>query len=264
MSYLSRVPGIRMHFLPIVCSALALLVLAGCDAAGVYDTDAGTPAAASSGDVRAADAAEHVYQVTIENLMDGQPLSRPVLATHTNRARFFEVGANASEGIRLIAEFGQTSVAVAELEAQPGVLHVVESGVPIHRVGGPGANSVAFEIRAAANANRLSLATMLVCTNDGFTGLDGVMLPRGFRAQVFYAVAYDAGTHENVEQTEYLVDSCHGIGPVPFPDGPDGNMRAPEEDVIRKHPGIAGDGFLDPAVHGWEDPVIRVTVQRIR
>ncbi len=245
-----------------ICSALALLVLVGCDAAGVNDTDAGTAAGASSGDVRAAAAADHIYQITIENLMDGQPLSRPVLATHTHRARFFEVGATASEGIRLIAEEGQTAVAVAELEAQAGVFHVVGSDVPIHRVGGSGPSSATFEIRARANANRLSMATMLVCTSDGFTGLDGVMLPRGFRAQTFYAVAYDAGTHENIEETEYLADSCGSIGPVFFP--PDGNMRAPEQDVIRKHSGIAGGAFLDPAIHGWEDPVIRVTVQRMR
>lgn len=258
----SGVAGVRMLSLPILCTAVALLALAGCDAAGVVDTDVGVAAAASSEVDRANNAAEHIYQVTVENVMTGQPLSRPVLATHTSQARFFAVGTAASEGIRLIAESGQTAVAVAELRAQPGVFHVVESGVPVHRVGGPGSSSVTFTIGARANANRLSLATMLVCTNDGFTGLDGVMLPRGFQPRTFYALAYDAGTHENIEQTGYLSDSCGSIGPVPF--APDGNMRAPEQDFIRKHPGIAGTGFLDPAVHGWQGRVIRVTVLRIR
>lgn len=260
----SRVPKVRTPSLYALCTALALLAVAGCDATGVVDTDVGMPAASYSAVINAADAAEHTYSVTIENLTTGQPMSTPVIATHTNRARFFGVGAAASEGIRLIAESGQTTVAVAELEAQAGVLNVVARPGAIHRVGGPGPSSQTYEVQARANANRLSLATMLVCTNDGFTGLDGVMLPRGFRAETYYAVAYDAGTEANIEQTTYLTDSCNGIGPVPFPLGPDGNMRAPEDGVIRKHPGIAGGAFLDQAAHGWDNPVIRVTVQRIR
>lgn len=89
------------------------------------------------------------------------------------------VGAPASEGIRLIAEDGLEATAVAELTGPPGIFDVVDIVSRTNRVGGgaPLPNPQMVEITAAANTNRLSLAVMLICTNDGFTGVSGVKLP---------------------------------------------------------------------------------------
>jgi hypothetical protein len=203
------------------------------------------------------------YAVKIENLTYGQPLSPGVIATHKAGVRLFRLGDLASEGIRRIAEEGDPSAAVAELRVNGGAYEVIATEMPIHRMSGPGTSSLTVRIRAAGDADRLSMATMLVCTNDGFTGADGIALPADFGAETHYAMAYDAGTERNDEVTRNLADGCGMIGPVPFP--ADGNGRNPaEEQAIAPHPGIRGVGDLVPTLHGWRGPVARITVARIR
>ena len=240
--------------------ALATVALVACsEDGGITDTDAELgidPAATVS------EPGTRVYEVTIENLTTGQPFSPGVVVTHTKKESVFRVGEFASEGIRLIAENGEPSVAEAELSGEPGVHEVVATTAPIHRIGGPGPSALTVQITARANFNRLSLAVMLICTNDAFTGLDGVKLPGGFEPETHDAVAYDAGTEANDELYTSIVDPCGAIGPVAVP--PDGNNRTPTSDVIAPHPGIAGVGDLDPASHGWVEPVARITIRRVK
>ncbi|MBA3296375.1 MAG: spondin domain-containing protein [Acidobacteria bacterium] len=202
------------------------------------------------------------YRVTIENLTIGQPFSPGVAVTHTQKASLFQVGSTASAGIRAIAEDGDPSVAVAALAGQPGIDEVVELTSPVHRVGGPGPTTLTFEIGASANANRLSLAVMLICTNDGFTGLDGIKLPGGFSPDVYSTAGYDGGTEANNEQFTQIVDPCQAIGPVAAP--PDGNGRVATSGVIAHHPGVLGVADLKIAQHGWRGPVARILVERLK
>jgi hypothetical protein len=205
--------------------------------------------------------AGHRYKVTIENLTTGQPLSPGVVVTHTNRVSLFAAGTVASNGIREIAENGDPSVAFAELSGVAGVRGLLTTEVPVGRVGGqPFASSLSFEIDAPANARRLSLALMLICTNDGFAGLDAVRLPRGDKAAVFYARAYDAGTEVNDERASSIVPPCFGIGPVGGLTG--GVGRTAEIGTVAMHPGIRGMADLT-AAHAWNGAVARVTVRRL-
>jgi hypothetical protein len=203
------------------------------------------------------------YEVTIENRTTGQPFSPGVIATHTKRASFWRTGARASEGLRLIAEDGNESVALAELRATPGVFEVISTMAPIGRQGGPPAlpTSRTFTIRAGGNANRLSIAVMLICTNDGFTGTSSVRLPGGFKARTYRVGAWDSGTEQNNEKWDQIVDPCGVIGPVAA--APDGNGRVATSDVVRVHGNIQGVGDLSPAAHGWRFPVAHITVRRI-
>jgi hypothetical protein len=213
---------------------------------------------------QAAAAATHRYRITLENRTTGQVLSPGVAATHTKKVTVWTEGSPASEGIRLIAENGEQAVAISELTGRPGVFDVVDIAVPTNRVGGsaPLPNPQSFEIEASANANRLSLAVMLICTNDGFTGVSGIKLPGGFRAEVHEVGAWDSGTEQNNEEFDQIVDACTTAGPVVAP--PDGNGRVATNGVILDHPNIQGVGDLSVALHGWSFPVARITVQRLR
>ncbi len=234
--------------------ALASLTLAACD-----NTDRMTAPEAPS---LATAAATHRYRVTIANLTSGQPLSPGVVVTHTKKVSLFTMGATASEGIRFIAESGDPTTAVAELAGVPGFHEVVATSVPVGRVGGgPFPGSLTIEIGAAAEANYLSLSLMLICTNDGFAGLDAVRLPGGFQESVFYAQGYDAGTEVNTETAGSIVPPCFAIGPVQGPVG--GPGRTAEGGVIQMHPGILGIADLTSA-HRWTGPVARIAVQRIK
>jgi hypothetical protein len=217
---------------------------------------------ASAGIENSADAASREYEVTITNLTTGQPFSPGVIATHTKQASFFSAGEAASEGLRLIAENGDPGTAAGELMATAGVDGVIATMAPVHRVGGPGPTSLSTSVTAGANAKRFSLALMLICTNDGFVGLDGAELPGGFKPQTYYAAGYDGGTELNDELSANVVDACPDIGPVGG--ASDGNGRVAEGGVVSQHPGIQGGAYLDPAEHGWTDPVASVTVRRIK
>jgi hypothetical protein len=210
------------------------------------------------------------YRVTIANMTNSQPFSPPVAATHEAGMHVFEMGQMASEGIRAIAEDGEPMPMFQALSASKQVTEAVNIGRPITRKGtvvGDFTDSATFLIHARPG-DRFSIATMLICTNDGFTGLDAIELPQQ-GAQTFMLNSYDAGTENNTERSRDIVDPCSALGPEKLPGDPDGNIdddpavNTTPSQPIRFHPGIQGVGDLKPALHGWKDPVAMVTIDRM-
>lgn len=187
------------------------------------------------------------YRVTVENIATGfQPLSPAGVVVHRRSASVWSTGAPATAAVAAIAEDADLGVFVDTYAQVPGVsASFVGGAAPF----GPGGSST-FEFDARRGA-RVSLVSMLVNTNDAFTGLDSVRL--GNRTQVYEVGAYDAGTEVNNE------NSSHIPGPV----GNNPFVRDPEGGVITHHEGILGVGDTDPAVIGWEGPVARITIERI-
>lgn len=208
------------------------------------------------------------YKVTITNLTSGQPFSPPVLVTHSKRTGIFSVGDAASEGIQAIAENGNNGPLLAALGEDANVHQVVEGMaplVPAHDPGGTGfENSVTFEITAHGRARFLSFASMLICTNDGFTGLDTVKLPR-FK-KTLYSAGYDTRTEINTEDFVDIVPPCQGLIGVASDDPGTGTSdpALAEDGVIIPHIGIIGGVDLLPHVHGWSDPVAKIEIERVR
>lgn len=207
------------------------------------------------------------YEVTIENMAEGQPLSPPVAATHRKTASLFQVGSLASAEVEAIAENGDASGAAALLSSLGQTSAVVSVGVPLTPAGtavGDFTDSVTFEIWARPG-DRLSLATMLICSNDGITGLDRGQLPY-HGSTTTYLNAYDAGTEDNTELSADIVDPCSALGPHPLNDDPNGNENDAVDSnphmAIAHHPGVAGDGDLTSA-HSWDGAVAKVTITRI-
>jgi hypothetical protein len=207
------------------------------------------------------------YRVTILNLTNGQPFSPPVAATHLRSIRMFQVGRPASDELELIAEDGNELPMFERFSASDKVTQAVDVGRPLTtrgKVVGSFTDSATFEITAAPG-DRFSIATMLICTNDGFLGLDAVKLPKGSRT--LFLNGYDAGTEQNTEQSVDIVDPCSLLGPTPLPGDPDGNRNAEVDtapaELIRHHSNVEGVGELSAAQHGWSDPVAMVTIERI-
>ena len=193
------------------------------------------------------------YKVTITNLTDGQLMTPFVVATHKPGARVFKTGRPASEGVQAVAENGGVPVLVAELQAKKGFHEVAVAGAaPI----APG-DSVEVYISGTNRARALSAVGMLICTNDGFAGLNRVRLPKS-GTKTFYGRAYDAGTELNTEAYADLVPPCDGMGQTGM-----SNPALAENSKVRGHQGIKGIADLDPGIHGWSNPVIKVTVERV-
>lgn len=205
------------------------------------------------------------YEITIDNLTEGQWFTPAVVGTHRKSADVFSVGESAGFGIKEIAENGNIDPLVAALSADKHVSAVVvapspDGPPPI----APGA-STTFEITAEPGAQVLSWVSMLICTNDGFTGLDSIELPKTLQASVnIHTAAYDAGTELNTEHFADLVPPCPQLTGFGDQGGTGSSDPAlAEGDVIRHHSGIIGDADLVPALHGWSGPVAHVEITRI-
>lgn len=203
------------------------------------------------------------YEVTIENLTTGQPLTPALVATHRGNDGFFRVGKAASFGLKEIAENGNLGPMVTRIDNDRDFLNrVIKEGAgppPIL----PG-ETVTFEIEASAPFNFLSWASMLICTNDGFTGVNKVKLPSQVGKSVtLYTQGYDAGTEDNTELFADIVPPC---GPLTGQGMHTGSgMSDPllaEGGVIHHHGGITGDFDLDDAVNDWDNPVAVITIER--
>jgi hypothetical protein len=215
-------------------------------------------------------AAAH-YRVTVANLTRGQPLTPPVVAIHTPKTGIFSVGEQASSVLQGLAENGAVPPLVAALSDDRNVATAGTVGeTPLVPSSDPGDTDLPYTATAEFGANRsakhLSVAAMLVATNDGFAGLDTVPLPGAVgESRSYYAAGFDAGTEMNTEDFADLVP------PAQFLVGVDGgeegtgetNPDLAEGGVVTPHPGISGMGDLDPAIYGWSEPVALVHVERI-
>jgi hypothetical protein len=200
---------------------------------------------------------EGSYTITVTNVTDAQYLTPPNWAAHSRQADVFQVGRPASPGVQAVAENGGVPVLAGELAAAVdgaglGVSGVAGPAVPI----GPG-QSRTFEV--TTGERWLSVVAMLVCTNDGFAGLDTKALPsHPGQTRTYNIQAFDAGTEVNTELRQDLV-------PAPFCGEGEGsgqsNPALAEGGVVRPHQTLKGVGDLDPALD-WAGPVATITITR--
>jgi hypothetical protein len=210
------------------------------------------------------------FEVTFTDLTSGQPLTPAVAATHRGKNELFRVGQPASFGLKEIAENGNNTPMLNRLASDGDVSDVVEApGGPLVPAGRPGdamfGQSTTFSIEADHGARFLSLASMLICTNDGFTGVNALKLPsRPGDSVTVETAGYNAGTELNTEDFADIVPPCQGLIGVSSGEPGTGtsNPALAERGVIAHHAGIFGVADLVPAVHGWDTgaPVARITV----
>lgn len=129
------------------------------------------------------------YRVTIDNLT-GEPFSSPVAVTHEADLSMFPVKGAAPVEAEAMVKDGNRAPMFDALSINEQVTEVVDMGVPL------AANEATTFSITARPGNRLSLATMVICNNDGFIGLNRARLPnRG--AEIIWATGYDAGNEDN-------------------------------------------------------------------
>ncbi len=197
------------------------------------------------------------YQVEITNLTNAQRFTPRLAATHSADVQIFSAGEMASAGLKLLAESGDPSLLAAELSGMSGVADIAITDI-VPPLLEPGATEVLM-LTARGRATRLSLAAMLIPTNDAFVGLN-TPLPNGNKTTEVYAYAYDAGTEVNDELCgsipgpPYL--ECVGVGPGP--------VEVDEDLDITIHRGIQEVGNFDAAMRDWRNPVARVRIYRVQ
>lgn len=201
------------------------------------------------------------YQITFKNLTSdaltagapsaqtGQRLSPPVFITHSAAYSAYTAGQAAPETIWRIAEGGDRSFLLNEVNALVGT-SVLSVAAPLSAPL-PQQNAVTVVVQADASHHLLSFASMLGWTNDGFVGVSGLDLSSITGTVTINLYGFDAGSEKNSEANGFL-------GALGF-----GNARDPEGGVITNHLGIRGDANA-PAAWNWlPGPAASLTISAV-
>jgi hypothetical protein len=120
--------------------------------------------------------------------------------------------------------------------------------------------SITLTVQGNPFRDRLSLAAMLIPTNDAFVALNTVALPAFGGTAQHIARAYDAGSEVNDEL-------CSSI-PGPFfaeCGGSGGGARVGGgEGFVHIHRGVHGVGSFKANARDWRNPVAEVRVRWVR
>ena len=206
------------------------------------------------------------YEVTVTNITPGQPITPPLLVTHAKDIGIFSVGHLASEQLGQLAENGNAQPLVQSI-TEAGAFDIVQGTTPLVPANDPGQtdlnHSETFTITASGQQKYLSFASMLVCTNDGFAGIDSVRLPY-YNEKTVYAKGYDARTEVNTEDFADMVPPCQGAIGITSDDEGTGtsNPEIAEDGVIIPHVGILGGNDLTSA-HAWSNPAVKIDIVRV-
>ncbi|MCE4554490.1 spondin domain-containing protein [Pelomonas cellulosilytica] len=201
------------------------------------------------------------YDITFKNLTSdaattgaptgqtGQRLSPPVFITHSADYTAYTVGQAAPETIWRIAEGGDRSALLNEVNALVGT-SVLSVAAPLSAPL-PQQDAVTVRVQADAAHHYLSFASMLGWTNDGFVGVSGLDLSAIQGSVTINLYGYDAGSEKNNEANGFL--GALGLG----------NARDPEDGVITTHLGIRGDANA-PAAWNWlPGPAASLTISAV-
>ena len=199
-----------------------------------------------------------VYTVQITNLTYSQPFAPAAVILHEPGFNAFEEGEPASMGIEIMAEGGDPSMVITEAMDSTDFLDAQNSG------GILGPRSMGRELTLVvpeldADALRLTVTTMLVNTNDGFTGLNAANVSNMAigDSKTFMTVTWDAGTEANTETAATMP------GPAASAAGGGGEaagydvVRDDLADAVRLHQGVVTSANAsDPSREGLSTSVL--------
>lgn len=233
-----------------------------------------TIAAAIAAATAGAHAAE--LRITLTNATQGVYFTPVFAAAHNDTVSIFQTGSAASDALEAMAEGGDISgLVTAATNASANVSDGGNPGAPGASNGpvGPGA-SVTFNIDSEDSNGYLSLAAMLLPTNDGFVGLSNWKIPTEAGTYHINLNAYDAGTEANDELAASIPNAPFvssfgnpGGNGVVTSGGTGVTAVGDENGVVHIHRGNLGDldnsagaSDINSSLHRWLNPVARLTV----
>jgi len=228
-----------------------------------------TAAAVSAGILLSTSALARGVEVEIINLTNGLYFTPLLVAAHDRDTHLFQAGTMASDNLQLMAEGGNISGLEEDVDVAGGKYVANPAGGLL----APGASATATLKTKGRHNAYLSITGMLLPTNDGFVGLDALMIPKKKGTYTYLLNGYDAGTEANDELI--VGDSGGAPGTAGIPADPGGaggtgGMGAAVADnntTVHIHRGVLGDmdpedgpSDLDSSVHRFNNPVAKVVV----
>jgi hypothetical protein len=217
------------------------------------------------------------YTLAITNLTHGQPMAPTAFILHEPGFHSFAATQSASLGLEILAEGGDPSMLISEASDAVQFLDAATNGALL----GPGASSDAISLIVPTldtDNLRLTVASMLVDTNDAFTGVDASDISNLAVGQTMMLTlnTWDAGTEINTETASTMpgpAASAAGGG------GAAAGFDATRDDIIdavRIHAGVVTkENAMDASKEGlassvldqsdrFDNPSARVTITRTR
>ncbi len=209
---------------------------------------AGTLALGAAANLAHAD----TFEVTITNISRGVQFTPILVVAHSQDIALWEFGAPASDELAFLAEDGDTSPLESLLETVPDLVSDFGATEGLTEPG----STVSVIVEGGEGFDRISLAAMLLPTNDSFVGADSLRVPRRVGAtRSYFAIGLDAGSEPNDEDCDNIPGpTCGGAGASPGEGG---------EGYVHVSGGIAGIADVTPSVYDWRNPVARVTITRL-
>ena len=206
-------------------------------------------------EARPAPQGDALFEIEVTNLTAAQGFTPMLVSSHDSSVKLFKPGGPATTELARLAEDGMTGPLASLLLSMPGVLQARAAASPLP----PGA-STTLRVRAVGPHDHVSMASMLVPTDDTFVALNGVRGPEAGEELVLCLPAWDAGSEVNDELCASLpsgavFEECNGPGGGGAPQNGEGYVH-----ISR---GIRGVGDLDAAERDWKNPVARVVIRRL-
>ncbi len=191
------------------------------------------------------------YEVTVTNITKGQIFTPIMVASTKHHSQLFTLGEAASSELEIMAESGNPMPLANQLVDMRKAFDVATHDDVLL----PG-QSVTLKVKTNKKFNHVSVASMLVPTNDAFFAVNSIRGPKGKRHITVLAPAYDAGTENNDEL-------CVTIPGPPFICQGEGVSSDQGEGFVHIHAGMHGIGDIRAAQHDWRGPVAKIRIQRV-
>lgn len=217
------------------------------------------------------------FNVTVTNLTHGQPMAPSAIVVHEPGYNMFVSGQPASLGLEGLAEGGSPAMVLSE--AQDAIQYL--DAVSTAGINGPGNTTEVMTVLVPEldlDNVRLSVATMLVDTNDAFAGFNAVDISNMAvgDSMTFIAPAWDAGTEANTETAATMPGPAAGAAGG---GGAAAGFDAARDDIVdavRIHAGVVtNENAMDASMEGlstsvlnqsdkFDNPTARVVISRTR
>ncbi|MDR9827280.1 spondin domain-containing protein [Vibrio sp. FNV 38] len=222
----------------------AVTVLAGCP----NDDDNNSSISAST---------TQTYSVNVANLTVNQPMSPLAILTHNAGFKLFDIGSPASVPLEYLAEGGSNAELIALMDSDSSV----EQGLSGNGLVLAG-QSDSVNVTVDSSYPYLSVASMLVNTNDAFVGETGInvsSLEVGESYTMNMSV-WDSGTEGNDELAASI--------PGPAGGGEGFNADRNDDDRVAFHSGVISqdDGLTTSALyanHRFLNPGAQLVITRL-
>lgn len=211
-------------------------------------------------------------EIQVQNLMHGTHIGGLVVAAHGSSAKIFQVGMPAGLSLQKLAEGGDFKDVSADMKAAGANVLDNPAAGPL----APG-KMAKFTLTTTGSNEFLSLAGMIVPTNDGFVAANAIRIPTVKGEYTYMLNAYDAGTEANNEvrgDADAGKPNMPNMPVAPFLEAEVGHnatgmtaATAKGEGFVHIHRGVIGDdnatggkSDIDITKHRWLNPIARLVI----